>query len=90
MLSFWERMRNVCPKVNSYNGPILNNENQQTVRQVPIFRRHSDGTVWSLDSKGSVSTIVVVGRRAGHRLLLCVESPRGMESERLQFLASTS
>ena len=22
MLSFWERMRNVCPKVNSYNGPI--------------------------------------------------------------------
>ena len=31
MLSFWERMRNVCPKVNSYNGPILNSENQQCV-----------------------------------------------------------
>ena len=31
MLSFWERMRNVCPKVNSYNGPILNNENHQCV-----------------------------------------------------------
>ena len=31
MLSFWERMRNVCPKINSYNGPILNNENQQCV-----------------------------------------------------------
>ena len=28
MLSFWERMRNVCPKVNSYNGPILNRDNQ--------------------------------------------------------------
>ena len=31
MLSFWERMRNVCPKINSYNGPILNNDNQQCV-----------------------------------------------------------
>ena len=31
MLSFWERMRNVRPKVNSYNGPILNSENQQCV-----------------------------------------------------------
>ena len=31
MLSFWERMRNVCPKVNSYNGPILNSENQQCI-----------------------------------------------------------
>ena len=31
MLSFWERMRNVCPKVNSYNGPILNSENQRCV-----------------------------------------------------------
>ena len=31
MLSFCERMRNVCPKINSYNGPILNSENQQCV-----------------------------------------------------------
>ena len=31
MLSFWERMRNVCPKVNSYNGPILNKEKRQCV-----------------------------------------------------------
>ena len=31
MLSFWERMRNVCPKVNSYNGPILNKERKQCV-----------------------------------------------------------
>ena len=31
MLSFWERMRNVCPKVNSYNGPILNSENRRCV-----------------------------------------------------------
>ena len=31
MLSFWERMRNVCPKVNSYNGPILNKERRQCV-----------------------------------------------------------
>ena len=31
MLSFWERMRNVCPKVNSYNGPILNKEKRQWV-----------------------------------------------------------
>ena len=38
--------------------------------------------MWSLDSKEAVSTIVVVGMRAGHQMLLCVESPRGMESER--------
>ena len=31
MLSFWESMRNVCPKVNSYNGPILNRDNQRCV-----------------------------------------------------------
>ena len=31
MLSFWKRMRNVCSKVNSYNGPILNKEKQQCV-----------------------------------------------------------
>ena len=31
MLSFWERMRNVCPKVNSYNGPVLNKEREQCV-----------------------------------------------------------
>ena len=31
MLSFWERMRNVCPKINSYSGPILNSENVQCV-----------------------------------------------------------
>ena len=31
MLSFWERMRNVCQKVNSYNGPILNKEKRQCV-----------------------------------------------------------
>ena len=23
MVAFWERMRNICPKVNLYNGPIL-------------------------------------------------------------------
>ena len=23
MVAFWERMRNICPKVNTYNGPIL-------------------------------------------------------------------
>ena len=31
MLSCWERMRNVCPKINSYSGPILNSENVQCV-----------------------------------------------------------
>ena len=31
MLSFWDRMRNVCPKINSYSGPILNSNNQQCV-----------------------------------------------------------
>ena len=31
MLSCWERMRNVCPKINCYSGPILNSNNQQCV-----------------------------------------------------------
>ena len=31
MLAFWKRMRNVCPKINSYCGPILNREDQQCV-----------------------------------------------------------
>ena len=29
MVAFWERMRNICPKVNAYNGPILQENGQQ-------------------------------------------------------------
>ena len=31
MVSFWERMRSVCPKVNSYCGPILNRNKKHCV-----------------------------------------------------------
>ena len=31
MVAFWERMRNICPKVYLYNGPILKNNGQQCV-----------------------------------------------------------
>ena len=29
MVAFWERMRNICPKVNTYNGPILKEDGAQ-------------------------------------------------------------
>ena len=29
MVAFWERMRNICPKVNTYNGPILKENGAQ-------------------------------------------------------------
>ena len=29
MVAFWERMRNICPKVNTYNGPILKEDGTQ-------------------------------------------------------------
>ena len=29
MVAFWERMRNICPKVNIYNGPILREDGSQ-------------------------------------------------------------
>ena len=29
MVAFWERMRNICPKVNTYNGPILREDGSQ-------------------------------------------------------------
>ncbi len=29
MVAFWERMRNICPKVNLYNGPILQRNESQ-------------------------------------------------------------
>ena len=29
MVAFWERMRNICPKVNTYNGPILKESGAQ-------------------------------------------------------------
>ena len=29
MVAFWERMRNICPKVNLYNGPILQSNGSQ-------------------------------------------------------------
>ena len=29
MVAFWERMRNICPKINLYNGPILQRDGSQ-------------------------------------------------------------
>ena len=29
MVAFWERKRNICPKINSYHGPILIQEGRQ-------------------------------------------------------------
>ena len=29
MVAFWERMRNICPKTNIYNGPILQSDGSQ-------------------------------------------------------------
>ena len=29
MVAFWERMRNICPKVNTYNGPIMKEDGTQ-------------------------------------------------------------
>ena len=29
MIAFWERMRNICPKVNTYNGPIVMEDGAQ-------------------------------------------------------------
>ena len=29
MVAFWERMRNICPKINTYNGLIFNNDGTQ-------------------------------------------------------------
>ena len=29
MVTFWERMRNICSKVNTYNGPILREDGSQ-------------------------------------------------------------
>ena len=31
MVAFWERMRNICSKVNIYHGPILIREGQQCI-----------------------------------------------------------
>ena len=31
MVAFWERMRNICPKVNIYHGPILTREGEQCI-----------------------------------------------------------
>ena len=31
MVAFWERMRNICPKINSYNGPTLQENGVQCV-----------------------------------------------------------
>ena len=31
MVAFWERMRNVCPKVNVYNGPIYRADGHQCI-----------------------------------------------------------
>ena len=31
MVAFWERMRNICPKVNSYYGPVFGRDGKQCV-----------------------------------------------------------
>ena len=34
MVAFWERMRNICPKVNAYNGPVYGREGKQCVTSI--------------------------------------------------------
>ena len=36
MVAFWERMRNICPKVNVYNGPIYKPNGQQCVTSTDL------------------------------------------------------
>ncbi len=31
MVAFWERMRNICPKINLYNGPIFQRDGSQCI-----------------------------------------------------------
>ena len=36
MVAFWERMRNICPKVNSYYGPVYGREGKQCVTSLDL------------------------------------------------------
>ena len=36
MVAFWERMRNICPKVNTYHGPIYQKEGEQCVTDLDL------------------------------------------------------
>ena len=38
MVAFWERMRNICPKTNIYNGPILQSDGSQCVTSNDLDR----------------------------------------------------
>ena len=38
MVAFWERMRNICPKTNIYNGPILQSDGTQCVTSNDLDR----------------------------------------------------
>eukprot|EP00434_Breviolum_minutum_P037644 symbB.v1.2.033388.t1/scaffold4123.1/size58836/8 len=36
MVAFWERMRNICPKVNTYYGPVYGKEGKQCVTSLDL------------------------------------------------------
>ena len=38
MVAFWERMRNICPKTNIYNGPILQSDGTQCLTSNDLDR----------------------------------------------------
>ena len=38
MVAFWERMRNICPKTNIYNGPILQSNGSQCMTSNDLDR----------------------------------------------------
>ncbi len=38
MVAFWERMRNICPKINIYNGPILQRDGSQCLTSNDLDR----------------------------------------------------
>ena len=38
MVAFWERMRNICPKTNIYNGPILQSHGSQCLTSNDLDR----------------------------------------------------
>ncbi len=36
MVAFWERMRNICPKVNLYHGPIVGKDGEQCITSIDL------------------------------------------------------
>ena len=77
MVAFWERMRNICPKVNSYDGPVYGKEGKQCVTSLDLDEAKSFSF---MIPSPSTSSLLTLRNKSVHEQLCSLSSRQTMSS----------